>query len=135
MSLVTIRSLLEQRLNGITPAISYAWENSPFTPVNGIPYAKIFLLSSTPENPTLGDGFYRENGIFQVSLLYPLSVGSSTAATRAELIRTTFKRGTSMISGNITVRIPKTPKIAQGVVDTDRWHVPVSIPFFVDIIS
>lgn len=132
MSIDSVRTALETKLNGITPALSTAWENVPFTPVPGTAYQRAFLLPATPSNPTMGDGFYREQGIFQITLMYPLQAGTLTAATRAELIRTAFKRGTSMVSGGVTVRIETTPEISQGRVDGDRWSVPVKVRWFAD---
>jgi hypothetical protein len=133
MSIVAIRTALETRLNNMASPISYAWENLPFTPVSGVPYAQIYLLPADPDNPTMGDGFHRERGVFQISLFYPLQAGAGVAEARAELIKTAFARGQSMTSGAVTVRINKTPTIGHGRVDGDRWHVPVKIQYFADI--
>jgi hypothetical protein len=133
MSIINVRAALETKLNGMTPALPTVWENTPYTPVVGTPYQQAWLLPATPDNPTLGDGFYREQGIFQITLMYPLQAGSAAAAARAELIRTTFKRGTSMVSGAVTVRIDKTPEISSGRVDGDRFAVPVKIRWFAGI--
>ena len=134
MSIISIRAALETKLNTITPALSTAWENVPFTPVAGTPYQRVYLMTATPANPTMGDGYYREQGIFQVSLFYPLQTGTLTAATRANLIQTTFKRGTSMTAGGITVIVGNTPEISQGRVDgDDRFHIPVKIQWFAGI--
>jgi hypothetical protein len=133
VSIVSVRAALESRLNNMANPISTAWENAPFTPVAGTPYQAVYLMTATPENPTMGDGFYREQGIFQVSLFYPLQAGPAAAAARAELIRTAFKRGTALTSGAVTVRISRTPEIGQGRVDGDRWHVPVKCTYFAGI--
>jgi len=133
MSLINIRAALEAKLNGMANPISYAWENRPFTPVVDIPYAAVFLLPAAPDNPTMGDDYYREIGIFQVSLFYPIKAGAGVAAARAQLIRAAFKRGTSMTSGAVTVRVSRTPEISQGRVDGDRWMVPVRIVWWAGI--
>jgi len=135
MSIGSVRAALEAKLNGITPALATAWQNAPYTPVAGTAYQQVFLLPATPSNPTLGDGFYREQGIFQITLMYPIQAGSSAAETRAELIRTAFKRGTSMTSGGVTVKVEATPEISQGRVDGDRWAVPVKVRWFSDKIT
>ena len=156
MSISSIRTALETKLNSITPAISLAWENVPFTPVTGVPYAQMFLIPAAPDNSTLGDGFYREQGLLQVSLFYPLQAGPQTAEARASLIRAAFKRGTGIIigvlgiswdggiswdnsiswaEGTITIIIDRTPEIGQGRVDGDRWHVPVKIRYEAGIIA
>lgn len=133
MSLVSIRAALETKLAAMTPAISTAYENIPFTPVAGTPYQAAYLMPSDPDNATMGDGHHREQGVFQVSLFYPLQAGAGVAAARAELIKTAFARGQSMTSGSVTVRISKTPHIGQGRVDGDRWMIPVKIQYFADI--
>ena len=101
MSISSVRIALETKLATITPALSTAYENVPFTPVTGTPYQRAYLMPATPANPTMGDGYYREQGIFQVSLFYPLQAGPKTAADRAELIRAAFKRGTTLTTGGI----------------------------------
>lgn len=133
MSIVSVRAALETRLNNMSPALATAWENAPYNPVAGTPYQAAYLLPASPDNSTMGDGYYMEQGIFQVSLFYPLQAGPKAAADRAELIRTQFKRGTSMTSGSDTVRIAKTPEIGQGRVDGDRWHIPVKCVYFAGI--
>jgi len=134
MSIVSVRAALQTKLNGMA-ALATAWENVPYTPVAGTPYQAAYVLAAEPDNPTLGDGFYREQGIFQVSLFYPLQAGTATAEARAQLIRTTFKRGTSMTSGSVTVIVDKTPEIGQGRVDGDRWHIPVKIRWSAGVIA
>jgi len=130
-----VRTALETKLNAMTPKISLAWQNVPFTPVTGTPYAMVYLMPATPDNPTLGDGYYREQGILQISLFYPLQAGPQTAEIRAELIRATFKRGTAMTSGTVKVIVNRTPEIGQGRVDGDRWHVPVKVVWQAGIIA
>lgn len=133
MSIVLVRSALQAKLNAMSPSLATAWENVPYTPVEGTPYQAAYVMPATPENPTMGDDYYREQGIFQISLFYPIQVGTAVAEARAELIRTTFKRGTSMTSGGVTVRIDKTPDISPGRRDDDRWHIPVKIRWFAGI--
>jgi len=133
MSIASVRIALETKLNAITPSIQTAWQNVGYTPVTGTPYQACYLMPATPDNPTLGDGYYREQGILQVSLFYPLQAGPQTAETRAGLIQTTFKRGTSMTSGSVTVRVSSTPHIGQGRADEDRWMIPVKIEWFAGI--
>ena len=135
MSIASVRTALETKLNAITPSVAVAWDNVGYTPVTGTPYQAAYLMPATPDNPTMGDGFYREQGIFQISLFYPLGVGAQTAEARAELIRATFKRGTAMTSGSVKVLVDRTPEIGQGRVDGDRWFVPVRIRYSAGIIA
>lgn len=132
MSLPSVRIALETALNAMTPALATAWQNSPFTPVTGTPYQKVFILTAEPGNAEYGP-HYQERGIFQVTLMYPLMTGSAAAEARGELLRTVFARGNSFISGGVTVTIERTPHIGQGMVDSDRWAAPIKIRYFANI--
>ena len=135
MSITSVRAALETKLNAMTPALGTAWENVGYTPVTGTPYQAAYVMPATPDNPTVGDGFYREQGIFQISLFYPLLAGPQAAEARAQLIRTTFKRGMAMTSGGVKVLVDRTPEIGQGRPDGDRWHVPVKIRWSAGVIA
>lgn len=133
MSIAKVRAALETRLGTLTPALSTAYENAAFTPVAGTPYQRVFLLPATPDNEVLGCDYYREIGIFQVSLYYPVNGGPGTAQARAQLLRTHFKRSTTMTSGGVTTTVSATPAIATAFVDGDRYVIPVSIPYRAEI--
>lgn len=138
MSIVAVRAALETKLAAILPALATAYENVLFTPVAGTPYQACFTMPAMPENPTMGDSYYREQGIFQVSLFYPIMVGSAVVAARAEIVRDAFRRGSTFVGWDNyflseRVIVPSTPHIGQGRVDGDRWHVPVKIQWYVEI--
>lgn len=124
MSITAIRATLESALDGMTPALSTAWQNVPFTPVTGTPYQRATLLLAEPDNREFGASF-QEQGFLQVDLCYPQSVGSNAVEARAELLRTTFKRGTTIGSLMITA----TPEIKPAYNDGDRYVLPVRIRF------
>ena len=133
MSIVNIRKALEVALAAITPAISIAYENAAFAPVVGTPYCKPYLLMATPDNPTMGDGFYRERGIFQITLCYPLQIGTAGAAAQAEVLQTAFKRGATFSNGGVSVKVMATPSIGQAQVDAERFSLPVKVTWQADI--
>lgn len=135
MSSILIRKALEIAVNGISPAVSTQWENTTFKPVDGTPYQRVSIYFGSPENPSVGDGLHREHGWLQIDLMYPPQVGTSVANTRAELIRTTFARGTSFVNGGQTVTIERTPSINPGYRDGGRWKVVVKAIFWADIFT
>lgn len=127
MSLVLVRAALETALAAMSPAVATAWENVPFNPpAASIPYQAAFLLPAAPDNAEYGSA-HREQALFQVSLFYPLQAGSAAAAARAELLRTTFKRGATFTSSGVKVVVTDTPEVSQGTVDGDRWFLPVKV--------
>jgi hypothetical protein len=90
---------------------------------------------NTPDNPTIGDSFYREQGLFQVTLRYPVGKGTNSAMLQAEKIRTLFSRGSQFTKNNITVLCDKTPDIRILSQEVDRFVVAVRISFTVDIFT
>lgn len=133
MTQAYIRNALENALAAITPVIDIVHENQSYVPIAGQPYAEAYVLFATPSNPTMGDGFYQELGIFQVNLQYPTEVGTADAAAQAQLIRNAFPRGATFVFGGVTVQVDQTPEISAGTVDGDRWFLPVKIRWHADI--
>lgn len=135
MSDVAVRAALEARLNAMSPALATAWENVNYTPVSGTPYQRVALLPAEPENPSIGASLYRAQGLFQVTLLYPINAGPAAAWTRAGLVRDQFARGLTLTSGAVTVHIDATPAIARGEPEADRYSVVVRIRWHANIFS
>lgn len=133
MSQPAIRNALENALAAIAPAIDIVHQNESYAPVVGRPYCEVYVLFATPANPTMGDGFYQEIGVLQVTLQYSTENGTADAADRAALVRSAFRRGKSFTDSGVTVQIDKTPEVSSGVVDGDRWKVIVKAPWHADI--
>lgn len=132
---ISIRNALEAALAAITPAIDIVHENEEYTPTVGRPYCEAYLLWATPGNPTLGQGYYQELGVLQVSLKYPLMAGTLDAATQAGLIRNLFKRGAAFTSGGVKVQIDKTAAVGAGAPDTGTWKVVIRCSFSAGIFT
>jgi hypothetical protein len=133
MSIIAIRQALETHLATLTPALATAYENKDYVPVTGTPYQRVNLMPAQPDNSTMGQTFYREQGIFQVMLCYPNNQTTLAVQTRAEAIRTLFKRGTTLEQSGLKVHIINTPKIGIGFHDQDRYCIPITIYYLVDI--
>ena len=133
MSLKTIKAILETKLLAISSPLPTQWENVRFEPPVG-PYQVADIIPANPDNPTLGGAHYRQRGILQVTLLYPLIVtGSGPAYAKADSVRDWFPQGLSLQSGGITVKIEFTPAIGPKRVSGDRFVLPVSVRWFADI--
>ncbi|MDO8065276.1 MULTISPECIES: phage tail terminator-like protein [unclassified Janthinobacterium] len=65
--------------------------------------------------------------------MYPPGQGTASAGARAEMIKELFRRGASFTKGDVTVQIERTPEIADGREDGDRWMVPVKIRWFCNL--
>lgn len=113
-----------------------AWENIDFPTITSrVPYQQVNLIPSQPEDVTYGQGYRREYGFMQVTLHYPLQLGTGEAFARAELIRSTFPRGASFSNGGIDVQIDKTPEIMRGFPDEGSYVLPVRIYYYANIFN
>ncbi len=134
MSDQAIRGALQAKLATITPALATAYENRPFTPpAQDVPYQEVTTVFTDPVN-TENNAYYRQEGVFQVRLAYPEGNGAGPATTRAELIRTAFRRGLSLdpIDG-ITTTIWRTAAIGPSGPAGGRYWVPVRIRFWAHV--
>jgi Bacteriophage related domain of unknown function len=132
--MLDIQKALETRLAALTGPLPTAWPNVAITPP-ATGYQRVDFLPATTQNPTFGPSFYRDAGIFQVTLLFPLGGGMGAVIARAEVIKAGFPRGSSYSSGGLTIIINGTPTIGPGRVIEDRMAVPVSIAYFVNVSS
>jgi hypothetical protein len=110
-----------------------AWDNVSFKPVPGLPYQKVNLLFAEPDDITMGAGYYRDHGFMQVSLYYPIYLGTLGITSRADLIRSTFSRGTSFEHDGVTVKILRTPMVMTGLPVDESYAIPIRIQFQADI--
>jgi hypothetical protein len=133
MSNPLIRKLLETQLNTVTPAVPTAFENMPFTPTQRTPWQRVTMMPAATGNPTMGDSFKREQGVFQVSLFYPTNEGAHNAEARAELVKTAFNRGSTFVSANVSVKILEHPYASYAIPGDGWFHVPVTIPYVADV--
>lgn len=129
MSVIKVTKALHTAINAMSPALSTAWPNVPFTPVDNVPFQRVDILFAQPNNQEYGPN-YQEIGFMQVTLFYPHKVGLLDAMNRAELLRTTFRRGTSFINDSLAVVIERTPEIKPSQNDGERFVIPVIIRFY-----
>ena len=134
-NLTNITKAFHARLATVSPSISTAYEMVSFTPVEGVPYQRVQLVPRTPENPTLGDSYYREVGEFQIFLCYPMNQGTINILEQAEITRDAFKRGLSLVQGSTTLTIMRTPSIGSPGVAGTRLVLPLIVKYRVDVFS
>lgn len=110
-----------------------AYQNAMYQTVIGIPYQLIHLVPFKPDEPTQGAGYYREHGVFQVTLVYPAGRGIGAILSRAEVIRNSFKKGFTFVYGGITTTIFETPEF--GLIASDQHDItlPVKIGYWADV--
>lgn len=133
MSHLAIRQALELKLVSIDPVMPTAFENDDFdTPAEG-PYQEAFVMLAEPNNPTQDQDHYRQPGILQVTLRYPLGGGTLIPGKRAELLRDSFPIGLSLTADGVITHIDRTPDIGNGSNVNGRWVIVVRIRFYADV--
>ena len=132
-----IRAALEVRLATWaaqqTPALPVAWEDRPFSPSG--PYLRVSMLPAEPDDPVLGQGLQRHQGVYQVSVFVPAGSGPVTAESKAANIAALYARGTVMTQGTTRVVIDRTPQVGRLMPDGPYSFIPVSIRYRADIFA
>jgi hypothetical protein len=110
-------------------AISTAYENANFAPVEGTPWAQVFFLPEQPKVATLsGIGEDEHLGIFQINLNYPQGAGAGAAADKADAIREYFEAGARFAFDSQDVLVLSSGR-ASGR-NSQGWYIlPVEINF------
>ena len=129
MSLPYIRKALDTALAAMSPALTTVWPNDPADEAPAAPYQRADLMMGQPVNDEFGARSIKQ-GVYQITLCYPAGTNTAAADARADLIETTFYRGTSLQAGPHTVTVDRTPHIMPGYRDDGLWCVPVQIRFF-----
>lgn len=127
---MSTRTAFESKLNEMTPSLATEWENTTFSPANGVPYQTVNLLQNNPVDTTIANETYLEQGIFQVTLKYPTNKGMKDIETRANLVREFFKKGTILTDGSNSIYITQTPSITNLGKYGDRHLIVISINYF-----
>lgn len=136
MSTASVKIALETALKAGIGSMQVGWENAEFEPpTDGSAFVMANMLPANPENPTMGDAFHREIGLFQVTLSYPLGSGAGKTFAKAEVVRALFPRGTTFTAGGVTTTIARTPAIGPGMKQGDRYVLPVRIPYFANVFT
>jgi hypothetical protein len=120
---------------GVVTANLIAWENVAFIPVAGVPSQRVQIVPSAPQNPSFGGGLTRELGFLQITLYYPVQFGTFDIMTRAELIKSTFKRGSTFSFGGLTVNISSTGSIMSAAPEDEYFIVGVRMPYWCDVFN
>jgi hypothetical protein len=116
-------------------AVLTAYQNTIYPTIIGVPFQMVFMIPFKPDDLVQGSGYYKEHGVFQVTLVYPLGVGRGAIIARAELIRNAFKKGSTFFNNGITVTIPNPPELGNFAGTADSFNLPVKIGYSADIYS
>jgi hypothetical protein len=135
MSNAIIRTAFESRLAtwaaAQSPALPIAYENRAFIPPANGRYLRAYLLPARTGQDFL-DGSQRSyEGVFQVSIVQPLSAGTASAANIALALDTLYP--TSFLEGSTRVYITSPMSIAPSIIEDNAYVLPVSCFYRVEL--
>lgn len=123
------RAALDAQLEAYQ-SVDVAWENTKYTPVEGVGYLRPFLLPAEPRAATIGtQGVDRVSGLYQVDVAMPKDEGTGALMRKVDEIISQFARGSSLTSNGVTLTIERSwpaPAIARDTF----YVVPVSVSWF-----
>lgn len=128
MSLVKIRQALETEIATFID-LPIANENVNFSAPIG-PYASTDLLFAEPFDSGYKDSDVLQRGYIQITLHYPTGQATGEADAKAELVRSTMKRGNSYLWAGQVINVERTPEITGGQVENGRYTKRVRIRFY-----
>lgn len=127
MSVKTVKKAARLHLAALSPQLPTAYEGFPFeVPSSGL-YQRTQFVVQPPDDPVIGDKYYRERLEFQIFVVGPAGVGTTEVDTRAELLRTHFYKGFTMVVDNMRIYVLRTPQISGTSVVQDKVIIPVLI--------
>lgn len=138
MSDQSIMAVLQTRLAAFasTKGLSVAFEGVSFSPDATKTHLADYLLPAQTDNPSMGRGHKRYEGIYQVDVDAP--TGSNVVALRnlANELAAHFPRGLTLThSSGLLVLITRDPSISSLLPDGGRMKRAVSIRYQSDVIT
>ena len=120
---------------GSVQAYLTSWPNCSFQANLSVGYQRVDLIIARPSSPTQGGGYREERGTFQVTLVYPIGIGTGAIMRRAKLIGDAFAKGTEMQYGGVIVNILWPPELGSTYKTPDSFCMPVKIFYQANIFS
>jgi len=127
MSHRKISAALSSRLNTLTDAPPIAFENVPFTPVDGTTWLRESYLPAN--SATVGlepSGSTDFVGVYQISIYIPLDDSKFGAHQLIDDITAHFARGTMLVFEGQAVVVEQV-NVSQGLASGGWWLMPVSV--------
>lgn len=128
---MSVEQAFEAAIAAISPGIPTKWANTDLRPMPAasVPYQSVDFIYSDPANDEYSAN-YREEGYCQITLRYPLNVGTADVNARVAAIKAAFPRGRALNAGGVTVTIERTPARSEALYLGDRIVVPVRVRYF-----
>lgn len=130
--IIDTKKAVERHLSTMTPSIAIAYEGVNFNPPANDMYLATQFVINQPDDPTVGDKYYRERITFQVFVCDVLNKGTANALAKAEAIRERFDKGLTLVENSLRIHVTRTPQIAGTIITNSRLVVPVNIELWTE---
>ena len=127
MSAFSVKKAIRLHLSTMPSVPATAYEAMSFDAPDDDVYLRLQFVVNTPDDPTLGVGYYRERITAQIFVVDSAGHGTGTAEQLAETIRQHFKKGTTLIQDGVRIQVLTTPQISGSVVLQNKLIIPVMI--------
>lgn len=131
-AILDTKKAVEKRLKAAFSTTNISWEGISFKPSADL-YLRTQFVIRNPDDPVIGDKYYRERISFQVFVCDVQNKGSSNAFSKAEEIRQLFQKGLTLTESQTHIYILNTPRIQGSIVAEDRLIVPVMIELVAEV--
>lgn len=134
MSVEIVKKAVRLHLATMTPSLPTAYEGMSFDPPSGM-YQRLQFTVQRPDDPVIGDKYYRERVQAQIFVNDQAGLGTNTVGTHAELIRQHFPKGLTLIQDGMRIYVLGTPQISGVAVVQNRVICPVLINIVGEVYS
>ncbi|MCK9331235.1 MAG: DUF4128 domain-containing protein [Candidatus Cloacimonetes bacterium] len=118
-----------QKINTVTPKIDSVYENKACNPINDVPFQELYILPSDNTSEYINETTYNMEGLFQISLNYPINQGRTPATDRVNLYMDLFPKNTKLTYDGLLIRQVGIPQIANLGVVGDRYKIVLRVQF------
>lgn len=119
MSIKIDQAFIESFIDGAY-GVDIAYQNQPYTPTAGTPYAELLNIPNDITALDLSDT-NETDGLFRIILRYPVDTGAIAAKIKAEAMMASYSIGSSVSYSGQSARITAVNR-QQGVVE-ESWYV------------
>lgn len=126
-----IKALLFARLGTLTSAagaLPIAWPNINAAPPASGKFLRVdFIPNRVDRLEIASDGAHQMRGLLQVSVMWPLNVGTDAPLDIAGAIVAAYPADLTLWDGDLRVRVYERPAVAGVIVEDQRVMIPVTI--------
>lgn len=134
MTQALIRRAFESTLKTWADAntVTVAWENVTLEPQPTALYLRAFLLPADTISRDIGRANRRYAGLFQISIVAPISGGAGAAEVVVGQLSALFPPNAPIVVSGLSVWPSQPLSSAPAIIERDRFVIPCTVPYLAD---